>query len=192
MNKNITSNSDFQNYLFDFINLQQTNFNHVIILFAIAVVAIFVSIVIHFSEFKYKVTTQNKYKDKYISVLLNIVSLCFLLLGALLILNIFYLTGNNSFNNFDIIKIQDKLKKHNYHYSPISTRYNDYINITLFICENNIENVMHKETTKTRCTDVINIYKEHHLKELIKQSEKDKNELSIQKFNELLKEQKLN
>ena len=72
MNKNITSNSDFQNYLFDFINLQQTNFNHVIILFAIAVVAIFVSIVIHFSEFKYKVTTQNKYKDKYISVLLNI------------------------------------------------------------------------------------------------------------------------
>lgn len=52
MNKNITSNSDFQNYLFDFINLQQTNFNHVIILFAIAVVAIFVSIVIHFSEFK--------------------------------------------------------------------------------------------------------------------------------------------
>lgn len=107
MNKNITSNSDFQNYLFDFINLQQTNFNHVIILFAIAVV----SIVIHFSEFKYKVTTQNKYKDKYISVLLNIVSLCFLLLGALLILNIFYLTGNNSFNNFDIIKIQDELKK---------------------------------------------------------------------------------
>lgn len=57
MNKNITSNSDFQNYLFDFINLQQTNFNHVIILFAIAVVAIFVSIVIHFSEFKYNTTS---------------------------------------------------------------------------------------------------------------------------------------
>ena len=164
MNKNITSNSDFQNYLFDFINLQQTNFNHVIILFAIAVVAIFVSIVIHFSEFKYKVTTQNKYKDKYISVLLNIVSLCFLLFGALLILNIFY--SNNSFNNSDIIKTQDELKKHNYNYLPISTKYTDYMNITLFICGNNIENVMHEEATKTRCTNVINIYKEHRSKEV--------------------------
>ena len=64
MNKEIISNSNFQNYLFEFINLQQTNFNHVIILFVIAVVAIFFAIVIHFSEFKYKVTTQNKYNIK--------------------------------------------------------------------------------------------------------------------------------
>lgn len=122
MNKEIISNSNFQNYLFEFINLQQTNFNHVIILFVIAVVAIFFAIVIHFSEFKYKVTTQNKYKDKYISFLLNIVSLCSLSFGALLILNIFDLANNNGRNNPNIIKIQDELKKHNYHYLPISTK----------------------------------------------------------------------
>lgn len=192
MNKEIISNSNFQNYLFEFINLQQTNFNHVIILFVIAVVAIFFAIVIHFSEFKYKVTTQNKYKDKYISFLLNIVSLCSLSFGALLILNIFDLANNNGGNNPNIIKIQDELKKHNYHYLPISTKYTDYMNITLFICGNNIENVIHEKATKTRCTDVINIYNEHRLKELTKQSEKERNELNMQKFDELLKKQKLN
>lgn len=171
MNENITSNSDFQNYLFGFINLQQTNFTHIIILFAIAVVAIFVAIALHFSEFKYKVTTQNRYKDKYISVLLNIVSLCFLFFSALLILNIFYLTSNNSFNNSDIIKIQDELKKHNYQYSPISTRYTDYMNLTLFICGNNIENVMHEEITKTRCTATINLYNEHRSEEIQRNSQ---------------------
>lgn len=190
MNKEIISNSNFQNYLFEFINLQQTNFNHVIILFVIAVVAIFFAIVIHFSEFKYKVTTQNKYKD--ISFLLNIFSLCSLLFGALLILNIFDLANNNGRNNPNIIKIQDELKKHNYHYLPISTKYTDYMNITLFICGNNIENVIHEKATKTRCTDVINIYNEHRLKELTKQSEKERNELNMQKFDELLKKQKLN
>lgn len=66
------------------------------------------------------------------------------------------------------------------------------MNITLFICGNNIENVMHEEATKTRCTDVINIYNEHRLKELTKQSEKERNELNMQKFDELLKKQKLN
>ena len=192
MNKEIISNSNFQNYLFEFINLQQTNFNHVIILFVIAVVAIFFAIVIHFSEFKYKVTTQNKYKDKYISFLLNIVSLCSLSFGALLILNIFDLANNNGRNNPNIKKIQDELKKHNYHYLPISTKYTGYMNITLFICGDNIENVIHEKATKTRCTDVINIYNEHRLKELTKQSEKERNELNMQKFDELLKKQKLN
>ena len=174
MNKEIIYNSDFQNYLFEFINLQQTNFNHVIILFAIAVVVIFVAIAVHLSEFKYKVTTQNKYKDKYISFLLNIVSLCSLSFGALLILNIFDLVNNNSRNNPDIIKIQDKLKKHNYCYLPISAKYTDYMNLTLFICGNNIENVMHEEITKTRCTDVVNIYNEHRLKEVPRNSQNNR------------------
>ena len=66
------------------------------------------------------------------------------------------------------------------------------MNITLFICGNNIENVIHEKATKTRCTDVINIYNEHRLKELTKQSEKERNELNMQKFDELLKKQKLN
>ena len=58
------------------------------------------------------------------------------------------------------------------------------MNLTLFICGNNIENVMHEEATKTRCTNAT--------EKLTKQSEEKKNELSMQRFDELLKKQKLN
>ena len=62
----------------------------------------------------------------------------------------------------------------------------DYMNLTLFICGNNIENVMYESATKICCTAAINLYNEHRSEELTEQSEKKKKELTMQKFDELL------